>query len=200
VLGALLTVTLAGQGVPGIDWSGSFVFSAALVSVGLVFTAVAAVTAQITEHSRAASGLAIAALGTAYAIRAVGDVSGGALSWLSPIGWAQRARPYVDERWSPLLLAVALTAVLLTIAVALSTRRDVGAGLRHPRPGPPAASAALGTPWGLTLRLQRGVLIGWCAGMCAFGVMYGSVIGDVEDYVRDTRSFVMPCSTSAGQR
>lgn len=185
VFAALLTLTLGGQGLESVDWVGSFAFSAALAGVGLVFTGVAAVTVQITEHARGASGMALALVGAAYGLRAVGDVGSEALSWLSPIGWAQQMRAYVDERWLPLVMLLVVAAALVAAALVLSTRRDVGSGLRQPRPGPPVASASLGTPLGFALRLQRGALIGWCIGMFAFGAMYGSVIGDVADFVSD---------------
>lgn len=33
-----------------------------------------------------------------------------ALSWLSPIGWIQRTYVFVDDRWWPLVLCLALAA------------------------------------------------------------------------------------------
>ena len=46
-------------------------------------------------------------LGASFAIRAAGDIGDGTLSWFSPMGWAQKARPYAGERWWPLLLCLA---------------------------------------------------------------------------------------------
>ncbi len=185
LLGALFTITLPSLGIEGIGWTGSFFFGAAMTGVGLAFTGIAALTVQISENSRAASGMAAAVIGVAFVLRAVGDIGNGALSWLSPIGWAQQTRAYVDGRWLPLALLVATAAITLAVAVVLSTRRDVGAGLRHSRPGPANASASLGTPLGLAFRLQRAMFIAWCIGMFLFGATFGSILPDVEEFVSD---------------
>ncbi|QFG21837.1 ABC transporter permease [Actinomadura sp. WMMB 499] len=187
-LGALVTLLLGGSGIETVTWSGSLLFGAGLTAVGLVFTAVAAVTAQVSEYGRGASGLAGALLAAAYTLRAVGDMGGGALSWLSPIGWAQATKVYVDDRWWPLALSVVLTGVLLAAAFALATRRDVGAGLVPPRPGPRTASAFLGTPLGLALRLQRTSLVWWGVSMAGLGAVYGAFTGDVEEAIGDNEA------------
>ena len=185
VLAVLLALSLGTSGYEGVTWEGSWLYGAAHAAVGLVFTGVAVVTVQVTEHSRGASGMAIAVIGLSYALRAAGDMGEGALSWLSPIGWAQATRVYADQRWWPLVLAVVVAALLMAGGVLLSTRRDVGAGLRRPRPGPPTASAFLASPFGFAWRLHRASLIGWCAALFLLGTMYGSILGDVEQMLSD---------------
>ncbi len=184
-LAVLTAVGLAGLGIESIDWPGSVTYGAAYAAVGLVFAALAAVTAQLTEHGRGASAMAALGLGVAYALRAVGDNGAEALSWLSPIGWAQRTYAYVENRWWPLLLALAVAGLLATLAFRLGIHRDFGAGLRQPRPGPRGASAALATPYGLATRLQRGALIGWAVSLLGFGLIYGSLFGDVEGFASE---------------
>lgn len=179
-LGAILALSLGALGIEGLGWGGSALYGAAHAAVGLAFAGVAAVTVQLTQHSRGASGMALAVVGIAYVLRAAGDVGAGVLSWVSPIGWAQATYVYVDNRWWPLLLAVALTALLTATAYVLSTWRDVGAGLRPPRAGRSAASAALVRPVGLALRLHRGMLIGFGLALLLLGVAYGSILGQAE--------------------
>ena len=179
-LAALFAVGLAGLGPEGVGWHGSLLYGAAHAAIGIVFAAVAGVTVQLSAHSRAASGMALATVGLAYVLRAAGDVGGGALSWLSPIGWAQRTYVYVDDNWWPLALCLALALAVGGAAYVLSTRRDVGAGLRASRPGSRHASAALLRPLGLELRLHRGVLIGFGVALFLLGAAYGSILGDVE--------------------
>jgi ABC-2 type transport system permease protein len=188
VLGALLALSMGSLGLDGITTSGSWLYGAGSAAVGILFAGVAAVTVQITPFSRGSTGMAMAVVGAAYVLRAAGDAGGAggdALSWLSPIGWAQRTYVYVDDRWWPLLLDLAVGVAAVAVAFALSTRRDVGAGLRPPRPGSPTASDALAHPLGFALRLQRGVLIGFCAGLLLFGLMYGSILGDAEEMIED---------------
>jgi ABC-2 type transport system permease protein len=182
VLGLLIAFGMAGLGIETIDWPGSFAFGAAYVSVGLVFAGIAAVTAQITEYGRAASGMAGALIGVAYLLRAIGDAGDNALSWLSPIGWAQAAAPYVDNDWWPLGLGLAVTLGLGAVAVVLGNRRDVGAGLRAERTGAATGSAMLGTPGGFAWRLQRASVVWWGVAMLLFGSAYGSAINVVESY------------------
>lgn len=184
-LGLVMTVGFAGTGTEGVGWGGSLLYGAAHVAVGLVFAAVAGITVQISQYARGATGMALAAIGLAFALRAAGDVGGGTLSWLSPIGWAQRTYAYVDDRWWPLLLPLGLAAVATLAAYRLSTLRDVGGSLRATRPGRPVASDVLTTPVGFALRLHRGVLLGFGAGLLLLGVMYGSILGDAEVMIEE---------------
>src|SRR5690606_3253473 len=108
---------------------------------GLVFTGVAAVTAQLAEYSRTANTLAGATLGVLFLIRAAGDTSDMEwLSWLSPLGWVHRVRAFAGEEWAVLALPLAATAVLCAVAYTLLPRRDVGMSLIPGRPGPSAAT------------------------------------------------------------
>ena len=183
VLGALVAAGFIALDFPT---RGSLVMGGAFVAVGLVFATLTAVTAQVTEHARGVYGITGALIGLAYVVRAAGDIGNGTLSWLSPIGWAQAARPFAGERLWPLGLALAFSALLTYVAFALGARRDVGAGLIAQRPGPPVASNLLARPLGLALRLQRGALMGWTAALFLSGLAYGSVGKDVEDLIADS--------------
>ena len=180
VVGVAVGVGLLGIGLPT---AGSLMIGAALVAVGLAFTGITAVTAQITENTRVTSGIAGGLLAASFVVRAIGDVGDGAVSWLSPLGWAQKTKPYAGERLAPLLLLVGLAAGSVAVAVRLLDRRDLGAGLVAPRPGPPVADPALGSAPGLALRLQRGGLLWWTAGIVVLGVSYGSIAGSLDDFV-----------------
>lgn len=189
----LLVPLLAGAHVVGgLPAGGAWVAGVAVAVVGLAFTGVAAVTVQISPGARAASGLAGAGLGLAFALSGVGNVLGepdaagtGLLpawpSWLSPIGWGQQMRAFDRDLWWPALLGVAFLAALLTLAVRLVARRDVGRGLLAERRGRATASAALAGPFALALRLQRPVLIGWGVAMAAFGLVFGSLSEQVAN-------------------
>ncbi len=175
VVGAagLLTTDVA----PG----GSLAFCAALAASGLVFTAVAAVAAQLSPSARVARGFAFAVLGTAFTLRAVGDAGSGALSWLSPLGWSLQVRPFAGDRWWVLLLHLAATVVLTGVAYRLLAGRDVGAGLFAERSGRGTASAALGDVFGLAWRLDRGALLVWTVGLTLYGLLIGSVTHGIAD-------------------
>ena len=182
VVGALIALSLVSQDLPV---EGSVVYGAAMGLFGLCFAAVTAVTAQATEHNRTTLGTAGAALGVAYVVRAVGDIGSGTLSWLSPMGWAMNARPFAGERPWTLLLLVAATLALVAVAYALLAIRDLGGALVPPRPGPATASPWLVRPVGLAVRLQRGSVLGWAAGLLFTGIAYGSVGNDIGDLIGD---------------
>jgi ABC-2 type transport system permease protein len=113
------------------------------------------------------------------------EIGGGALSWLSPIGWAQQTRAYVDDRWWPLLLPAALAGVLVLVALRMSTRRDFGAGLVQARPGPAVGSSLLSSPLGLAWRLHRASVMWWGAALFLFTLGYGALAGEVQRFVDD---------------
>ncbi|HWV27538.1 MAG TPA: hypothetical protein VNZ66_09955 [Aeromicrobium sp.] len=181
VLAAGITGSLVGY---GLSWTGCFALGASAGLCGLVFGAVALVSAQVVRSARAANGLTGAVIGIAYVLRAIGDVGPGALTWVSPIGWSQAVRAFAGERWWPLGL-LALTATALTVgAVALLHRRDYAGAPWPVRPGP--ARGALHTDLGLVWRLQRASVIGWSVGLFVGGVSYGSVGDGVEDLLGDS--------------
>lgn len=181
-LAVLLAAGLGAMDLAPAGATGSLLYGLALACAGLVFASVAAVTAQISAHTRGASGSALAVIGLAYVLRAAGDAGGDdVLSWLSPIGWVQRSYPYVDDDWWPLLLCLVSAVLCAGAGFALSTRRDVGAGLRATRPGSATASGALLSPLGFALRLHRSVLAGFGAGLFLMGAMYGSILGQADD-------------------
>ncbi len=171
--GVLGAVGLLGTGVPA---DGSLAFGAALACSGLVFTAVAAVTAQLSASARFARGAAFAVLGAAFTLRAVGDAGSAALSWLSPLGWSLQVRPYAGDRWWVMLLHLATAALLTALAYRLLAGRDVGAGLFAERRGPASAAPLLRNTFGLTWRLDRGSVLLWTVGLLLYGLLIGSVV------------------------
>ncbi|GEK22442.1 ABC transporter permease [Cellulomonas xylanilytica] len=178
---ALLTTEL--------DPVGSAALVGGVVMVGLVFAGVSAVTSQLTAHGRTASSLAMAVLGVAFLLRAVGDVRGpestSVLTWLSPFGWAQATRAYVDERFWPLGIGVVVAAVLVAVAFWLVGRRDQGTGLLAERLGRPRASRRLTGLVALTLRRQLGAIGAWGFGIVVSGALIGLLAGELVDYVDD---------------
>lgn len=183
-LAVAVVVFAAGAGT-GLPVAGSLLFGAAMAGVGVSFAALTAIAVQVFENPRAVYGAVGVALGVSYVLRAAGDVGDGMLSWLSPIGWAQRTLPYVQDRWWPLLLPVGVAALLVPIAFAVLDRRDFGAGLIPPRPGPATASRALGSPLALAWRLQRASLVGWAVGVILLSTAFGSLGHSVEQLITD---------------
>lgn len=184
LIGVLVAVVMLAVGAAT---AGSLAFGAGVAAGGLMFAAVAAFAAQLTDGSRAASGIGIAVLGAAYLLRAAGDGSGGRFgfaSWLSPIGWTQQVRPYAGERWWVFGLAVAFAMVFTLVTYALVERRDVGSGLVPTRLGPATAGRGLRGTSGLAWRLHRGSLYGWTFGFLVVGLVFGGSAKSVGDLLK----------------
>jgi ABC-2 type transport system permease protein len=186
VVAVLVALGLAGQDLPA---DGSFLAGFALGLTGIVFAGVTATAAQLAENSRTVTAISVAALGIAFVLRLVGDAGGDSgpswLSWLSPVGWLQKVHAYAENRWWVLLLMLALAVALVAVAFVLVARRDHGAGLVPPRPGPADASTGLSGAFGLAWRLHRSAMAGWLVAFILMGVMFGSIANSATDLVRD---------------
>ncbi|UQA94504.1 ABC transporter permease [Streptomyces halobius] len=204
--GALTLIITAGLANTGRPAGGSLALGLAIGGTGMLFAALAAIAAQLTESARLAKGLTGAALGLAFVLRAAGDAasqggsprteSGGAsspLTWVSPVGWAENLRAFADERWWVLLLFLAAIASAVCVAYTLTARRDLGMSFLPARPGPARAAASLSGVFGLAWRLQRTTLLGWALGFAFAGAVFGGVAEGVADVVGDnaqTRAIV----------
>ncbi len=165
----------------GLGATGAIAFGAALAMLGVLFAAVTATAAQVSASARGALGIAGLVVGATFVVRGIGAMADNWLVWLSPFGWAQEIQAYGDEQWWTLgILLIASVAAFATAAY-LTAHRDAGAGLLYPRPGDPRASRTLGTSAGLSLRLQRGLILGWGLGLVALAALYGSVVVEVPD-------------------
>ncbi|GAA2401356.1 exporter of polyketide antibiotics [Actinomadura vinacea] len=187
VIALLLVLGMAAQ---GLGFGGSLALGLQFALMGWVFAAVAGVAAQLSEGAGAARGIAIAVLGVSFVIRLAADVGGAGnglswLSWLSPLGWGNRLRAYGDEQWWVAALPLLLTALLVVAAARLSARRDVGAGLVPPRPGPATASPRLRGAFSLAWRLHSRPMYAWLAGFAALGVVFGGVAGGIEEMLNE---------------
>ncbi len=194
-VGALTTAVLLEQGLPAV---GSIVFGVAFILVGLVFGGIALLVAQVTENTRVVYGVAGAVLGAAYVLRAVGDIGDGTASWFSPIGVAQKARPFAGERWWPFLILAGVTVLLVGLAATMAARRDLGAGLVAPRPGRPTAAPSLGHALGLAVRLQRASLFGWAAGVLVTGIAYGWIGPTVDTFIGQNKALAEVLTSAGG--
>ena len=183
VLAALVTglLTALGNTAAGLDLAGSLTFGLAWTGLGLAGAGVTALCCQLTSSTRTAGGLVALVLGAGYVLRAVGDLSAGWLTWLSPFGWASRMGAYGEDRWWVSGLLVLSFVLTVGGAVRLAERRDVGAGLFADRPGP--ASGSLGSVTALTLRLHRPGFLAWALGVFALGCVMGGIAPGVKDMV-----------------
>ncbi|WP_017185203.1 ABC transporter permease [Alkalibacillus haloalkaliphilus] len=181
----LIAISLIVLRIESIDPQGALLYGTVLGVTGVLFAAITALCAQLSETSRGTIGLSFTVLIVVYLIRAIGDVSNEALSWASPLGWVIEAQVFVENRWWPVLMTLGLTLLISFVALYLNAKRDLGAGLLPSKSGKDHASKFLRTPLGFTLRMQRTSLIAWGIGLFIFGATYGSVLGETETYVSE---------------
>ena len=188
ILGTLLSLVLMGNNLPA---TGSWATGASLAAIGIAFAGVAALTSQISESSRGANSMAAAVIGAAFLLRGAGDAMGSIIkdgtaihsawpSWLSPFGWGEQLHPYTELNWLIFVPLVLFGAAIIGVAYACNAYRDVGLGLISAKPGPARAPKSLSSPFGLALRLQRGLLIGWTIGLAVMGIVVGFIAKEFQ--------------------
>lgn len=185
ILAILTGVGLASLGIEGMNVEGSFLYGAILGATGLVFATLTAVFAQVAVTSRGTMMFSFMALIIAYLIRAIGDVSNEALSWLSPLGWTVRTGVFADNHWLPVIVSFVFALIVGLVAFYLQSIRDLGSGFIAARKGRNNASTFLQTSLGLTFRLQRTSIIAWAIGVFLLSSSFGAILGDLEAYFTD---------------
>lgn len=177
---AALFLSLAGVGIPTADGA---LYALSMGALGLAFAGVAAVGAQLVEHSRGVYAIGLGTIIASYLLRGVGDVRWAPLTWLSPLGWQEQTRAFGGQQWWPLMLPLAAFGLLASMAIALTARRDVGSALLRVGAGDAHASAFLRRPLGIALRTHRGSLLGWITATVVVSATFGSVAQPLIDAI-----------------
>ncbi len=191
VLAILTGLGIAAMGVESMDFAGSMIYGAALGASGLFFAAVAALFSQLSSSSRGAVSFSLMTLGVFYMMRAAGDMNSELLSLISPMGLIQRTQIYVKNYWWPVFVLLLETIAVSAIAYALNAVRDISQGFIPAKPGRREAPRSLLSPFGLAFRLLRTTLISWILGIFILGASYGSILGDIENFVSSSEFYSM---------
>ncbi|WP_020521159.1 ABC transporter permease [Catelliglobosispora koreensis] len=175
-VGILVALGMMSQDTPA---AGSVAMGLAWASAGIIFAAIGAIAAQLSEGAGAARGIGLGIIGVSFAVRGAADMTDtGWLNWLSPLGWSHHVFAYTLDRWWIFGLVAVASLAFTYLAISLSARRDVGAGLLPPRLGRAVASPGFSTPLALAWRLHRGNMWGWTIGL---GLVGGALFGGVAD-------------------
>ena len=159
----------------GVPATRSVLYAASLGTLAFVFAGLAALLAQVTLHSRGVYTWGLLILGVAYVLRGVGDVTSTWVTWLSPLGWAEKAAAFGDMRWWTLLIPLGVGVVLAALAVFVAGRRDLGSALIRGGAGSPRASTWLRSPLGLAAAIHLPAMLGWLAGAVILTGTMGSL-------------------------
>ncbi len=180
---ATVVLFSAGLVAAGVPFGRSVLYACSLGALAFAFAGLAALLAQVTAHSRGVYTWGLIALALAYVLRGAGDVTHTWATWLSPLGWAEKAAPFGVMRWWTLLVPAAVGMVLAAVAVVLAGRRDLGSSLLRGGAGPSSATAWLRSPLGLATTIHRPAVLGWLAGAVILAATMGLLAQQFVDAV-----------------
>ena len=183
VISSLAAISLIAVGCQA---TGSWALAVGWVGVGLTFTALTGVAAQLASTSRGVAGLTLGTLAVTFLVRMVADTAPAPwLHWLSPFGWITEIAPFGANRFWVLAVALAVSAALAAAAYRLQSERDLGAGILPARRGP--ATGSLHSVADLVARTARPSVLGWLITMVVLGAVVGSLVGAVGQMVSDPK-------------
>jgi ABC-2 type transport system permease protein len=188
VIALATTAGLLAVNISGTTLAGAFAYGLAIGVIGFLFAGLTLLTAQLFSTTRGTVGWAFAILGLFYALRASGDMSDNVLSYISPMGLGLRTYAFDANHFWPLAVLLLEAIALAAVGLAICARRDLGEGVIPARPGRRTASRFLQGPFGLAWRLGRRTVYAWAAGGFFIGLMYGSVIGELDDFVASNQT------------
>lgn len=186
LLSILTGIGLYSLGYETIDLAGSMLYGASLGAIGIFFSALTGLFAQVTSNNRATVGFSFSLLIFFYILRGIGDIGNEVLSLVSPLGLILRSQVYVNNYWWPVFATLGISLLIFGLSLYLNSIRDLGSGFLPTRPGRKNASRLLLSPLGLSLRLQRTSIIAWTVGMFILGISYGSILGDLEGFLNSS--------------
>jgi polyether ionophore transport system permease protein len=173
----LWAAVLAGSAVAGLPLGGSAYLGLAVVSTVPVFVGVGAIASQLAPSRRMALELGGAVVVVSFLMRVIADTSSGAgwLRWLTPLGWAEELRPFTGANPAVIVLPAVACVILLTVALRIALRRDIGAGLLSADDTAPPRLGLLSSTTQHALRTERTSLLVWLGSIGVFAVVVGVI-------------------------
>ena len=166
---------VVGLAVFGVPLAGAILYALSLTALGFVFTGLAALLAQLTPHPRGIYTGGLIILAGSFALRGIGDVTKTWVTWLSPLGWAEKTAPFGDQRWWVLIIPLAVGLTLSIAAARLASRRDLGSALVRGGAGPDRSTVRLRAPIGFAVWIHRPAILGWLAGAVLLAGLMGAL-------------------------
>ena len=167
----------------GATQAGYLVFVGLMVAFGIFMGGVALIGSQVFADSRSANFFGYGFLAVIYFLRSMIDVKRWhGITWLSPFNWIESANVFGQNHSWTIGLMLMIGVLLSVIAVGLSKRRDLGAGLGQTTGrGRQHAPASLRGFTTLFIRVEAKIIVGWFVAILVFAAMFGSIFGDVQE-------------------
>ncbi len=185
VCGAVGLAVLVGLAAPGTAIRGAALFGAQVAGFGATMVAATAVVAQLVGSRGRVVGIAASGLGAAVLVRMIANSADSRswVAWLTPLGWNDRLAPYGADNAEVLLVPLAATGVLVAVAAVLRGGRDAGASVVTRHGVARSRDVWLSSPLAFAWRSSIGVLLGWVAGLAAFGAAIGALLPSIVAFV-----------------
>jgi len=169
----------------------AFFLAAAGAASGAMFMAIGMLIGQLAANRHEANLIGAAVLAGSYLVRMVADSAPelGWLRWASPFGWIEELHPLTGSDVIAFVPIVVLVLIFGSVAVAVASRRDLGAGAIAGRDAPPPHTLLLGGEAGLTLRLTRPAILAWLAALAVTGLVFGLVAEAAGSAMQMTNGF-----------
>ena len=188
VLAIVTGLLLFAVGDDTMTFGGAMLFGAALGSMGLVFAAITAVFAQLSQSSRGATSYSFMFLGLFYMMRAIGDVSFEPFALVSPLGMITRAEAFAGNHWWPVVVLLVVAVPIAALAYRLNFSRDMDQGIIPDKQGKAHGGWFTKSIFGFTLKLLTFSLIVGTIAIFGIGASYGTIMGDIEGFI-ETNEF-----------
>ncbi len=197
ITSVLIAIFIYILNINGTTIEGALIYGFSIGIVGILFASLTLFAAQIFSTAHAVSGFGFFAIILFYIMRAAGDVSDNALSYISPLGLALKTEPFYTNDIVPIIIIFIESIVLTAAAIIICYYRDHGAGIIPAKKGRSNASIFLKTPLGYAWRLSASSSISWALGIFLLGASYGSVCGDIESFVEKNEMMKQIIGSSA---
>ena len=168
--------------VAGLPAYGSAFLAFSTVSLIPVFFAGGAVACQFAPTRRSALSTGILAVAWFWALRVVADTANGAawVQWLTPLGWAERMKPFTGSRPLVAALPVLAAGALMIVSYRLALTRDIGTGILAQRDQSEPRVHLLSSSFAFAFRAERASLAAWSGGVAAVAFLFGMISSSVS--------------------
>lgn len=170
----------------GLSISQSAYFAFALTINAVVFAALGALTSQLADTRRKAIILGVIPLVILALMRSIGNTVSD-LYWLknfTPFGWIDQMHPVYDHKPLWILPLVITPIILASLAVWISSRRDLGSSVLQAKDKAKSHFLLLGSSIGLSFRQTRGVMLAWFIGTLSMAIMLATLTQSAVDAFR----------------
>ncbi|MDQ2874033.1 MAG: ABC transporter permease subunit [Actinomycetota bacterium] len=177
VITALVAVGIGHSSRIGLGVGVSLYFSVACVASAAMFLGIGALASQLAPTRRQAASYAAGLLGVSFVLRMVADSAPGMswLRWAGPLGWVEELQPLTQPRPIALLPIAVVVVATFAGAACLARVRDLDASIIADRAHITPHTRLLGSQAGLTVRLTRGVFLGWAGSIATMSLILGLV-------------------------